>query len=300
MAEVRWIKITTTMFDDEKIRVIEAMPEADSVLIVWIKLLCLAGKVNSNGFIFLTEQIPYTDETLANIFGRPLNTVKMAMELFRRFGMIEYDENGFFYLTNWDKHQNVARLQEIRQKTRERVQKFRDKQRGNALQGVTPALQERNSNATEVEVDIDKETTKEESVVFDETSQPYLMAVEFLTDLLKQHPSIKAPKENPKELLRWSKSYDKMLRIDHRPPETIRAVLAFARADSFWDANVLSPDKLREKFDRLQIEMEKRKERKPNGRNQFIAQHPGRSEGYSDLAERDDRADGLSSLRKGD
>lgn len=32
------------MFDDEKIRIIESMPDADTILICWIKLLSLAGK----------------------------------------------------------------------------------------------------------------------------------------------------------------------------------------------------------------------------------------------------------------
>ena len=46
MADIKWIKITTDMFDDEKIKVIEAMPDRDAILIIWIKLLTLAGKVN--------------------------------------------------------------------------------------------------------------------------------------------------------------------------------------------------------------------------------------------------------------
>ena len=45
MAEVKWIKITTDMFDDEKIKLIESMPERDTVLTIWIKLICLAGRV---------------------------------------------------------------------------------------------------------------------------------------------------------------------------------------------------------------------------------------------------------------
>ena len=60
MSEIKWIKITTGMFQDEKIDYIESLPEADAILIIWIKLLTLAGKCNSNGFIFLTENIPYT------------------------------------------------------------------------------------------------------------------------------------------------------------------------------------------------------------------------------------------------
>ncbi|MBU5585311.1 phage replisome organizer N-terminal domain-containing protein, partial [Enterococcus sp. S181_ASV_20] len=39
MAEISWIKLKTTMFDDEKIRLIQAVPEADAILVIWIRLL---------------------------------------------------------------------------------------------------------------------------------------------------------------------------------------------------------------------------------------------------------------------
>jgi len=34
MAEVKWIKLSTQMFKDEKIKLIEQMPEADTILII--------------------------------------------------------------------------------------------------------------------------------------------------------------------------------------------------------------------------------------------------------------------------
>ncbi|WP_202905980.1 phage replisome organizer N-terminal domain-containing protein, partial [Clostridium botulinum] len=49
IAEVKWIKIVTDIFDDEKILLIENMPEADSIIVIWFKLLCLAGKMNNSG-----------------------------------------------------------------------------------------------------------------------------------------------------------------------------------------------------------------------------------------------------------
>ena len=65
--KVKWIKLSTTMFEDEKIRLIESMPEADTLLIIWIKLLAQAGKTNASGYIFLNENIPYTEDMLATL-----------------------------------------------------------------------------------------------------------------------------------------------------------------------------------------------------------------------------------------
>lgn len=127
MSDVKWIKITTTMFEDEKIDFIESLPEADGILVVWIKLLTMAGRNNSNGFIFLTEQIPYTPEMLAHKFRRPLNTVKLALETLRKLEMITFDDDGFLKITNWEKHQNIEGLDKIREQTRLRVAKYREK-----------------------------------------------------------------------------------------------------------------------------------------------------------------------------
>lgn len=44
MADVKWIKITTDIFDDEKILLIESLPEADSMIVIWFKLLYKAAQ----------------------------------------------------------------------------------------------------------------------------------------------------------------------------------------------------------------------------------------------------------------
>ena len=41
-SEIKWIKIVTDIFDDEKILLIESLPEADTIIVVWFKLLTLA------------------------------------------------------------------------------------------------------------------------------------------------------------------------------------------------------------------------------------------------------------------
>ena len=127
MAEVKWIKITTDMFDDEKIKLIESMPERDTVLTIWIKLICLAGRVNDGGLIYLNESIIYTEEDLSAIFNRPVNSVRLALSLFQKYKMIETTPRGIC-LVNWGKHQNMDTLDKIREDTRNRVKKFREKQ----------------------------------------------------------------------------------------------------------------------------------------------------------------------------
>lgn len=125
MADVKWIKIAVDMFDNRKIKQIGSMPEGDSLLLMWVQLLCLAGNVNDGGFIYLTKEITYTDEMLATQFNKPISTVRLALKTFEQFGMIEIINNMIF-LSSWEKYQSTDRLATIREKDRERKRRKRE------------------------------------------------------------------------------------------------------------------------------------------------------------------------------
>ena len=128
MADVKWIKIVTDIFDDEKILLIESMPDADSIIVIWFKLLCLAGKQNNRGVFLMNDRIAYTDEMFATIFRRPLNTVRMAMQVFENYGMVKIINNTVT-IPNWEKHQQLDALEAMKEASRKRVAKHREKQK---------------------------------------------------------------------------------------------------------------------------------------------------------------------------
>lgn len=150
MADVKWIKIVTDIFDDEKMLLIESLPDADGIIVVWFKLLCLAGKMNNSGVFVLNGKIAYTDEMLATIFRRPVNTVRLALNTFSEFGMIEIIDD-VITIPNWEKHQNIDQMEKMKEQNRIRVAKHREKQKliagngecnvtSNVTQGVTVTL----------------------------------------------------------------------------------------------------------------------------------------------------------------
>jgi predicted phage replisome organizer len=126
--KIKWIKISTDMFDDEKIAIISSMPEANAMLVIWIRLLALAGKTNDGGSIYFDEGIPYTDDMLSTIFRQPLNIVRLALTTFEKFKMIERREDQI-YICNWEKHQNIEGMEKIRLLAAERVRKHRERKR---------------------------------------------------------------------------------------------------------------------------------------------------------------------------
>lgn len=128
MADVKWIKITTDVFDDEKILLIESLPEADSIIVIWFKLLCLAGKQNNSGVFLMGDKIAYTDKMLATIFRRKESTVQLALQTFEQFGMIELID-GVITIPNWGKHQNLDQLENKKAYMRNYMKEYREKQK---------------------------------------------------------------------------------------------------------------------------------------------------------------------------
>ena len=129
MAEISWIKLKTTMFDDEKIRLIQAVPESDAILVIWIRLLVLAGKTNDDGLIYIQRNMPYTEEMLATLFDKPVNTVRLALQTLASFNMIDLNSDGVIAIANWEKHQNIEGMEKVREQNRLRKQRQREKQK---------------------------------------------------------------------------------------------------------------------------------------------------------------------------
>lgn len=178
MADVKWIKLCTDVFDDEKIVLIDALPERDTVLVIWLKLLCMAGKQNNGGVFMLNDKIAYTDEMLATLFRRPINTVRLALNTFEQFGMIEIINNTIT-IPNWEKHQSLGKLEKARDQTRKRVAKHRAKQKQlaegngcNALRNVTVTECNVNRKEEEKEIEIDLEKEREKDVEVVSTAAP--------------------------------------------------------------------------------------------------------------------------------
>ena len=155
MAEVKWVKLTTDMFDNRKIKHLRRLPEGNNIVLIWVMLLTMAGRCNSGGMIFLTENIPYTPKMLADELDFEENTVILALQVLEQLDMI-VTNNGFFAISGWEEYQNTDRLAEIREYNRLAKQKSREKKK--LLADVNDkSMTSQRCHDTDIEVDKEKE-----------------------------------------------------------------------------------------------------------------------------------------------
>ena len=125
---VKWLKLMNDMFDDDKIQYIESLPDGDRIIVIWVKILCLASKCNDNGNLMITNEIPYTPELLANKFKKTIVEINYAITIMQSLGMLAQIDN-VISVSNWCKYQNVDELAKLKEQTRQRVARHRERKK---------------------------------------------------------------------------------------------------------------------------------------------------------------------------
>ncbi len=150
MADVRWIKIYTDMISNKKIKRIRKLPEGNNIVLIWVFLLAQAGDCNKSGALYLTDTLPFRSEDLAIEFDYDVTVINLALITLERFSMIEVFED-IIFIKNWDEYQNIEGMDKIREQTRLRNIKYREKQKLLLLNDVTVT----SHDATELELDLE-------------------------------------------------------------------------------------------------------------------------------------------------
>lgn len=132
--EIKWIKISVNMFSDDKIKQIRGMEDGDEIILIWLQLLLLAGRINQDGMLIMSgAEIPYTESMLARAFDMPDEIVEKAMAVFVEYAMVEIIDD-VYHVANWAKHQAVDGMDKIREQDRIRKQKERQRKKESTAQ----------------------------------------------------------------------------------------------------------------------------------------------------------------------
>lgn len=130
---ISWIKLDVNILDDAKIKIIRSHPDGNSIVLLWIGLLCLAMKSARPGIIEISNGLPYTVDDLASAFNLEKKTVELGLALFKKYQMIDLFDGDTIEVINFAKHQSIEELERKRELTRARVSRYREKLKCNAL-----------------------------------------------------------------------------------------------------------------------------------------------------------------------
>lgn len=228
MSKVEWIKITPDIFNDEKILLIEQMPKGDTIIVIWFKLLCLAGRENNNGIFLMNNRVPYTAKMLSTIFKRKASVVQTALDTFEEFGMIEMVD-GAITIPNWEKYQNVEGMEKIRADNRERKRRQRERQK----QSLTEVAE-----MEDVSRDMPREVTqqnKKEEKEIENNNINYQLVTDMYNSICVTLPKVKTISDARKRVIK--------ARLSKYSIDDLRTVFEKAEASDFlkgssgWTAN---------------------------------------------------------------
>lgn len=153
MSDIKWIKIKTDIFSDEKIMYILSKKQGDELVMIWFRMLCLAGRSNSGGCLMMNDNMPYNADMLVSVLNKSKKTVETAINLFQELGMIEIDQNRI-YISNWEKHQNVDKMTDLKEYNRLAAQRSRERKK------LSECQSKKDDSSTECQPNVNKMSTE--------------------------------------------------------------------------------------------------------------------------------------------
>ena len=185
------------MFDNRKIKHLRRLPDGNSIVLIWVMLLTLAGRCNSGGMIFLTENIPYTPKMLADELDFEESTVQLALAVLEQLGMIQTTGDGFLAVTGWSEHQNIEGMDKIRESKRLAQARWRAKKK------EIPATVDSTVDSTRCLVDDAEEDIEEEREEEKERDKiDYKGIVAAFNSICVSFPSVKALSDARKKAIK--------------------------------------------------------------------------------------------------
>ena len=254
-----WLKLKKDFFKRHDVRVIEGMDNGKDYVLFYLKLL--VESIDHDGNLRFNDMIPYDDKMLSSVTNTNIDIVRSAIQIFKALGLIEILDDKTIYMkqiesfigaeTNWAKQKRLQRIEKadnVHQLSTSSPPQVHQEYRDKSIEYRDKSIEIRDKN-------IEKKKSIRNKRLFVEDSIEFQLSKKLLDYILINNPNYKMP-----NLQNWAQHIDYMIRLDKRTPEQINDIIVFSQEDSFWKSNVLSTEKLRQKFDQLWI---KKKNGKP-------------------------------------
>lgn len=163
MAEsMEWVKLKTDIFENRKIRYLLSMRSGESIVLMYIRLICLAGQCGTSGELMLCDGVPYDSVMLADALGyndfddgTGEAFVQAVLNQLVKFHLINFDGE-CYSIASWEEHQAVKELDRKREKNRERQKRWYDKNKKKALDKTLGSALEKDVSSSSNNADLTK------------------------------------------------------------------------------------------------------------------------------------------------
>jgi predicted phage replisome organizer len=129
MKKLQWLKTKVGLFSDPRILYLMNQPNGDSYIVLWFFLKDMAGTVNDDGRVYVSEKEAMTTQLIAKCLHRRRPFIERGLDALEQVNLIERDENGVIRIKIWDDLQDFQREERCREQTKERVRRYRERQR---------------------------------------------------------------------------------------------------------------------------------------------------------------------------
>lgn len=259
-----WLKLDKDFFKRHDIRIIEAMSNGKDYVLFYLKLL--VESISHNGLLRFSDTVPYNESMLSTITNTNIDIVRSAIKAFIQLRMIEILDDETIFMVE------VENMTGSETKWAGKKREYRDKKGHNADNVLTKVDNVRQ----EIEIEIEIEKEKEKEIVV--PAGPTALLSQFCPDsfemncvnalvesCLESYPKAKVPDTDEKKS-KWAADIEKIKRLDGRTEEEIWETLQFAIGSSFWQTNIRSAKKFREKYETLYLQHKQAEEK--NGGSQ--------------------------------
>lgn len=129
---------------------------------------------------------------------------------------------------------------------------------------IKQALSQARGLVTALEKMLPEKSQLPAKVKFSVSSNEHYLAWRLHRGILERDPQFKMPNSQV-----WAGHIDRLMRLDKRSFSEILAVIKWCQSDDFWQNNILSTKKLREKFPQLLLKMNGERNGKSNKSRKF-------------------------------
>lgn len=82
------VTLLASFFEESRIKALSLQKDGETALLLWIRLFFAAVREDGDGTLTLYSDVPHDEKSISIVYGVPVGTVKSALELLVKFGLL--------------------------------------------------------------------------------------------------------------------------------------------------------------------------------------------------------------------